>query len=69
MGTEAYVRLEWSSDGGKSWQTGPIRYLGSQGNFNNRAIWHALGSARDRVYRVTCAEGALNVIGTTLEAG
>lgn len=48
-----YADLEISDDGGNTWHFLPRRELGVQGAYRQKVRWHALGSAYDRVYRVT----------------
>jgi hypothetical protein len=70
MGHGGSVMLEYSDNGGKSWTAGPTRSLGAEGAFKNRAVWHRLGSARDRAYRLSVSDAVpVNIQDTTLEVG
>ena len=52
QGTEPVVELSWSDDGGYRWGNPVQRSVGAVGEFLPRVIWHRLGNARDRVWRV-----------------
>lgn len=54
--TDPQVMLEYSDDGGKTWRFMPNKTLGKVGEYENRTVWHALGSARERVYRGSVAD-------------
>ena len=56
FGTDPQVILEYSDDGGHSWSNEKWRALGKIGQTKRRAIWRRLGSARDRVFRITIAD-------------
>lgn len=49
----ATVSLDWSDDGGHTFNTPISKSLGSSGSYKQRVIWNRLGSSRDRVFRVT----------------
>jgi hypothetical protein len=49
----ATVSLDWSDDGGHTFNTPISKSLGSTGSYKQRVIWNRLGSSRDRVFRVT----------------
>jgi hypothetical protein len=69
QGSDPRLTLEISNDGGRTWHTMPTRSLGAQGKYKVRAIWHALGQSRDRVYRMSISDPvALTVFDTQLEA-
>jgi hypothetical protein len=46
------VMLEWSNDSGHSYGGEIWRTVGKPGEYDKRATWHQLGSARTRVYRM-----------------
>jgi hypothetical protein len=48
--------LQWSDDGGMSWSNEYWKSLGSIGQYKVRVIWHRLGMARDRMFRVTTSD-------------
>jgi hypothetical protein len=69
QGSDPTLTLEISNDGGRTWWTMPTRSIGAQGKYKVRAIWHALGQSRDRVYRCSISDPvALTVFDTQLEA-
>ena len=39
-----------------------FRYFGTQGRYNNRAIWRILGQARDRIFEVVVTDPIKAVI-------
>lgn len=45
------VTLKVSDDGGKTYRTLPLRSLGAQGEYSQRAVWNNCGMARQRVYQ------------------
>jgi hypothetical protein len=51
QGADPQVMLDYSDDGGKTFTSMPTRSLGAIGAYQQRVIWNALGSARQRVYR------------------
>lgn len=50
------VILEISNDGGQTWSNPIIASLGRMGKWHTRARWQRLGTARDRVFRVTVSD-------------
>jgi len=68
-GEEPQVLLDISDDGGNTWRAMPSRKLGRTGQHAKVVRWSALGSARDRVYRMSLDDSRvpLNVLDTTLE--
>lgn len=50
--TPRHLRLRWSNDGGHSWSDEHWREVGPPGHYAQRARWHKLGQARDRVYEL-----------------
>ena len=51
QGSDPKLMMEYSDDGGSTWNALPTRTLGKKGEYQDRAVWHNLGSARQRVYR------------------
>jgi len=51
QGDDPRIMMEFSDDGGRVWNALPTRTLGKKGEYQDRAIWHNLGSSRQRVYR------------------
>ena len=68
-GSDPSIMLDYSDDGGKSWTSMPDRKIGKRGESLTRAVWHNLGSARQRVYRAAVSEPVpITVTDTVLEA-
>lgn len=53
---EPKVCLQWSDDGGHTWSHEHWIGVGRLGQYKKRAIWHRLGSSRDRTYRVVMSD-------------
>lgn len=53
LASGATVSLDWSDDGGHTFNTPINKSLGTTGAYKQRVIWNRLGSSRDRVFRVT----------------
>ena len=47
-----HLQLRWSNDGGHTYSDEHWRELGPVGAYRQRARWHKLGQARDRVYEL-----------------
>ena len=56
QGSTPYVMLQWSDDGGMTWSSEYWRSMGLIGDYKYRSVWHRLGSARSRVFRLTFSE-------------
>lgn len=54
--TDPQIVLDWSDDEGRTWGTQHRRSMGAEGRFGTRAVWHRLGRARTRTYRVTISD-------------
>lgn len=52
QGDEPQAMLQWSDDGGRTWSSEYWRDIGKIGEYSARAVWHRLGSSRDRVFRL-----------------
>lgn len=50
------MNLRWSNDSGHSWSNDMTVDVGKTGDFGKRAIFRRLGSARDRVYELSCSD-------------
>lgn len=61
-GSDPQVCLEWSNDGGHTWSNEHWVDMGLIGEYTRRAKWNALGSARDRIYRVTITDPVKTVM-------
>jgi hypothetical protein len=69
QGSDPQMVLDWSNDGGHTWSNEHTVSMGAIGKYNARAIWRRLGSARDRVYRVSITDPVKRVIiGANLQA-
>jgi hypothetical protein len=56
-GQEPQMWLDWSDDGGRTFSVRkPKRSMGKIGEYRQRLRWTRLGSARERVYRLTVAD-------------
>jgi hypothetical protein len=55
-GSNPQISLRWSDNGGQTWSNYQTRSLGALGAYSQRAIWRRLGTARDRVFEVSCSE-------------
>jgi hypothetical protein len=58
-GLDPQAMLEFSNNGGKTWSNEIWRSVGKIGEYNRRAIWHRLGSAHRRIYRLTVSDPVL----------
>ena len=68
QGSDPKIMLQKSDDGGNTWQSMPDKSIGPLGERQARAVWHNLGSARQRVYRCAVSDPvAVTVTDTLLE--
>lgn len=68
QGSDPKVMLEYSDDGGMTWQAMPDRTFGKLGERLSRCVWHNLGSSRQRVYRCAVSDPVeVSVTDTLLE--
>lgn len=56
QGSDPEVMLDYSDDGGQTWQSLPNRKLGQLGQYKHRVVWHSLGSSEQRVYRASVSD-------------
>lgn len=57
QGSDPQVWLDWSDDGGHTWSARkPFRSMGKIGAYMQRLRWLSLGSARQRIYRLTVSD-------------
>lgn len=56
------VLLEISDDRGRTFRALPMQSLGAQGQYLVQPVWHRLGLARDRVFRVTWSEAVFTAL-------
>lgn len=69
QGQHPLATLKVSDDTGQTWRALPTRSLGELGQYRQRAVWHRLGSARERVYQVEITDPVpLFVTDTQLDA-
>ena len=69
QGSSPQAMLRWSDDGGFTWSNEHWVSIGKTGETKNRAIWRALGRARDRVWEVNFTDPVqCDIIGATLFA-
>jgi hypothetical protein len=61
--------LQISNDGGRTWGSPLIKYLGVTGRWNERIRWQLLGSANDRVFRLGCSDDVpFSIYAATVDA-
>jgi hypothetical protein len=66
--TNPQVMLRFSDNRGRTWSNEKWRSLGAQGQYNKRAVWHALGLANSRIYEWAISDPVRRtLIGATLE--
>jgi hypothetical protein len=61
-GIDGNVWLTVSDDGGRTWGAERWRTLGFQGDYRGRVVWHRLGSARERVFRLQWSDPVRTVL-------
>jgi hypothetical protein len=66
QGSDPKIMMEFSDDGGRTWKQLPTRTLGKKGEYRDRAVWHNIGSSRQRVYRGTISDPVKVYIGNTV---
>lgn len=68
QGSDPQIMLDCSDDGGRTWRSFANRSLGKIGAYRTRIAWHALGSARQRVYRASVSDPVrVTVVDTQVE--
>lgn len=68
QGEDPRAMLQWSDDGGHSWSHEHWVPMGRLGERRVRAVWRRLGSARERVLRLTVTDPVpVNLISARLE--
>jgi hypothetical protein len=69
QGSDPELMMEFSDDGGLTWESLPNKKIGMMGEYLHRPFWNALGSARQRVYRGAISDPIrVTISDTTLEA-
>jgi len=67
QGSDPQVMLDYSDDGGVTWQSMPNRSLGAIGQYRQKVTWDRLGSAQQRVYRAAVSDPVrVNITDTQL---
>jgi hypothetical protein len=66
QGSDPEMMLDISDDGGKTWRSLPNKKIGAIGQYWKRVHWHALGSARQRVYRGAISDPIKAVLSDTV---
>ena len=56
QGYDPKVRLEYSNDDGNSWHDKGWKSIGKKGELKHRVFWNRLGSARERIYRISVSD-------------
>lgn len=56
QGSDPYISLEISDDGGRQFRAIPVKSIGRQGQYRKRVKWHRLGAGRHRVYRASFSD-------------
>lgn len=62
QGQDPQAMLYWSNDGGVTFSDPVQRDIGQTGEYENRAIWRKLGSARNRVFKLQVSDPVKTVI-------
>lgn len=68
QGSDPYVFLDWSDDGGHTYKNQIWRKIGKIGKYKKRARWTRMGQFRQRVYRVGISDPVKRVISSTAYA-
>lgn len=69
QGEDPQAMLQWSDDGAHTWSNEHWTTMGRLGARSTRAIWRRMGSARERVLRVTVTDPVpVNIISARLTA-
>lgn len=56
QGYDPKVRLEYSNDNGNSWHDKGWKSIGKKGDYKARVFWTRLGSAYERIYRISVSD-------------
>jgi hypothetical protein len=68
-GTDPKAMLQFSNDDGHTWGNELWADIGKIGKYKTRVVWRRLGTARDRVYKVTITDPVkIVILGAHLEA-
>jgi len=66
QGSDPQIMLDYSDDGGMTWETLPTRSIGAIGKYETRAVWTSLGSSKNRVYRMAISDPVKVTVTDTL---
>lgn len=55
-GESPQLMLSWSDDGGNTWSNEIPKGIGKLGEYENRAVWHRLGTSRGRIFKLTTSD-------------
>jgi hypothetical protein len=67
QGSIPEVMLDYSDDGGQTWDSMPNRTLGPIGEYRQKVTWDRIGSAQQRVYRAAVSDPVrVNITDTIL---
>ena len=66
QGNDPQIILEYADDGAETWRAMPARSIGALGKRESRVVWHNLGSARQRTYRVAISDPVAVTVTDTL---
>lgn len=70
FGSNPVALLSYSNDGGFTWSDELPREIGKIGEYKKRVIWHKLGMARDRVFKIKITDPVrVNLLSAEIEAG
>ena len=61
-GSVPKIYLDWSDDGGHTWSSKREASMGTVGNYLPMVVFNRLGSARERVFRISGSDGVKTVI-------
>ncbi len=62
QGSDPQIMLQWSDDGGHTWGSEHWRSMGKIGEYRRRALWHRLGSAYTRTWRIKVSDPVKRVL-------
>lgn len=69
QGRDPKLMVDWSDDHGKTWSNQREQSMGKIGEYRKRVRFLRLGSARDRIFRISISDPVKRVIlSATLEA-
>jgi hypothetical protein len=67
QGSDPQIMLDYSDDGGNTWETVEPQSMGAIGEYLTRVEWTQLGSANNRVYRASVSDPVpVNVVDTII---